>query len=148
MCFLSSYLPTSIFLRMIVRHLQFSRFFEDSLVNFQYHRYCYHRYCYCSCYRYKAFEYKCYYISHNLFELLAIFAISWAHCCTSQQIHSDQTMEIFSAFLWNSMPDNMKNAISIESFHKKLENYNITNIPCSICESHFEGAGYSKYTKQ
>ena len=68
------------------------------------------------------------------------------HVLTVPKVYKVKTgTESFSnvgPILWNSLPEDVKNADTLVSFKSKVKELTFDNCPCSICKTYIQGVGY------
>ena len=68
------------------------------------------------------------------------------HVLTVPKVYKVKTgTESFSnvgPILWNSLPEDVKNADTLASFKSKVKELTFDNCPCSICKTYIQGVGY------
>ena len=52
------------------------------------------------------------------------------------------SLQYFGSVIWNIVPRNIKNAVSLSSFKKQIRNWSPDECPCRLCQVYLHGVGY------
>ena len=57
----------------------------------------------------------------------------------------DDTLRFFGCKIWALLPDEIKEAETMEQFKTKVKKWKPNKCPCRLCKTYIQGVGYINY---